>query len=249
MVTPEVFSNVVEAGLSENEARVYIAALSLGPSSVKDIAKHAGLKRTTVYPIFESLQDQGLMNIQIKGFKRNYAAEDPSRLEGLLEKKKQRLTDSLAQLATIYGLKHSDTAIKHYDGIESTEAVYNSLLNDVSVGEDYYIFSSLKDLWKTAPDFFSDFLERRGKLNIKVKAILIDSAESRKYKETRECLNEEVRLLPANTKFTGNFVAIPKKVLIHHLTAPVWAMSIENRNVVQVFQEMFRLSWNSLADS
>ncbi|MBI2590251.1 TrmB family transcriptional regulator, partial [Candidatus Berkelbacteria bacterium] len=44
-----------ELGFSENEARIYAANLELGPSTVADIARKAGVNRTTGYNILEVL--------------------------------------------------------------------------------------------------------------------------------------------------------------------------------------------------
>ena len=58
---------LIDFGLSEHEALVYLSSLMLGPSTVNKIAKHSGVKRTTVYPVVESLKRKGIMNIQLKG--------------------------------------------------------------------------------------------------------------------------------------------------------------------------------------
>ena len=40
---------LIDLGLTENEAKVYVAALSLGPATILKIAQAAAIKRTTVY--------------------------------------------------------------------------------------------------------------------------------------------------------------------------------------------------------
>ncbi len=50
------------AGLSENEAKVYLAALELGETSVYRLAKKSLVKRTTTYLAVETLKEKGLMN-------------------------------------------------------------------------------------------------------------------------------------------------------------------------------------------
>ena len=47
-------------GLSEKSAQVYVAALSLGTSSVQTLAKKSGLKRPTAYSYIEELLQEGL---------------------------------------------------------------------------------------------------------------------------------------------------------------------------------------------
>jgi|SRR3989344_829968 len=49
-------------GLSEKEAKVYLAALVLGPDTVQNIAKKAGINRPTAYLQIESLKEKGIIS-------------------------------------------------------------------------------------------------------------------------------------------------------------------------------------------
>ena len=46
-------------GLSEKEAKVYLALLKKGPSTVNEIAESADLVRTTTYDILKILREEG----------------------------------------------------------------------------------------------------------------------------------------------------------------------------------------------
>ena len=52
-----------ELGLSEKEARVYLALFELGPSVVSGLAKKAGINRSTTYVILETLAKRGLVSV------------------------------------------------------------------------------------------------------------------------------------------------------------------------------------------
>ena len=47
-------------GLTEHEAKVYLAALSLGPSSAVQLADHTGIKRPTVYLAAKRFDQTGI---------------------------------------------------------------------------------------------------------------------------------------------------------------------------------------------
>ncbi|MCA9324934.1 hypothetical protein KDA23_02595, partial [Candidatus Saccharibacteria bacterium] len=74
MKTSKFYKVITELGLTPNEVSVYLAALSLGPSSVAHIARAAELERANVYRVIDSLQNHGLMSISIDGLKKKYAA-------------------------------------------------------------------------------------------------------------------------------------------------------------------------------
>jgi sugar-specific transcriptional regulator TrmB len=88
-----LISHVEELGLSNKEARVYLASLGLGPASVQKIADEAGIKRVTTYVILESLVGLGLVSQTVKGKKTYFVAEDPVNLERLIERRRQELKE------------------------------------------------------------------------------------------------------------------------------------------------------------
>ena len=67
-------------GMQDSEARVYFAALKLGPSSVQSIAKEAGVSRTAAYTAIELLEERGVFTSATRGKKQLYIAEKPERL-------------------------------------------------------------------------------------------------------------------------------------------------------------------------
>ena len=96
-------------GLSDNEAKVYLAMLELGPSSVVDIARKAEINRPTAYVQIEFLKKRGLVSTQTKGKKQLYIAESPEHLGGLLDSQlheisinKETLSGLLPNLLNLY---------------------------------------------------------------------------------------------------------------------------------------------------
>src|SRR3989338_2088114 len=109
----EVLKNL---GLSTNEASVYFASLALGPATIIRIARSAEMKRSTVYSVIEGLQQRGLMTIEVKGFKKLYSAEDPVKLEKILESRQKDFRSVLGEFAALYNLKGGESFIKYYQG-------------------------------------------------------------------------------------------------------------------------------------
>lgn len=233
------------AGLAPNEAAVYLSALSLGASSALQLARASNLKRTTVYSVVESLQAKGLMTLEAHGFKRLFAAEGPERLESLLDERRQAFLSVLPELSGLFKLKGAATFIKYYQGLEGMKAVYESLLNDVRPGEDYLIVSNPNQWMKLAEDFFRDFLERRARLPIRIRGLFERGPVSSKLKQLEKRYNQHIRFLPAETSLSTNLVVIPKKVVIHQLSAPVMAYVIENQSVVKMHREIFEIMWRN----
>ncbi len=241
----ELLHALKEAGLDEHEAQVYLAGLSLGPSSVSSLAQTAGVKRTTVYPTFERLQKMGLMNIEMQGFKRRYVSESPARVLSLIEERQNQFRKSLGDLHALYDLRKDESTVKHYNTLEGIKEVYNSLIRDVQEGNDYLILSSGTEWFKLDPKFFRDFLDRRAKLKIKVRALFVQSKFAENYNKTRRAVGEDIRMLPPQVNFSANIVITPQRILIHQLGKPGWGLTIENQAIIKTFQAMYEMIWST----
>lgn len=142
-----------ELGLSEKEAQVYMAALSLGPTSVQNIAKKSGVNRVTTYVMIEQLTQMGLMSSHIKGKKKLFSAEKPDRLLTLIHEKEKELQAKehhfrtiLPALKAIARKSSNKTSIRLYEGIEGLKAVHELLYAAFSAGEfDEYIETILPE--------------------------------------------------------------------------------------------------------
>ncbi len=97
----QLISRIEELGLSNKEARVYVASLRIGPSPVQRIADQSGIKRVTTYVILESLVGVGLASLSVKGKKTYFTAAAPSNLGRLIEKRNQELIDQRASLEEV----------------------------------------------------------------------------------------------------------------------------------------------------
>lgn len=239
---------LTDLGLSQNEASVYCAALSLGPTTILNIAHASNVKRTSIYSIIESLKEKGLMLIEIKGFKKLFVAANPDHLEETIEARRARLKDALPELSALYNLKGGESFIKYYEGLTGIKSVYENLIRDVRPHEDYLVITDQKRWFDLDRKYFLDFTERRAKLPINIRMLMQDSDIARDFKKKEKNYNAHIKLLPKNTTLITNLVVIPRRVVIHQLTPPILAIIIENKSVVQMHRELFEIIWKSLPE-
>lgn len=247
MTKNNLAKTLMDLGLDEKEAKVYITSLSLGPSTVLAIAKATDVKRTTVYSVVESLKQKGLIIIEVRGFKKLYTPQPPSRLEILLAEKRKTLQNFMPKLLELYGLEGTGAeSIKHYQGLEAVKSVYAKLLSNVKPKDDYLVISNTADWYSADPKYFEKFSRDRAKLPIKIRMLLQDSPIARKMKGLEKFYNGKVKILPENTKLASNVVIIPKMIVIHQLVPPVMAIVIENPVIAKSFMQMFDIMWESV---
>ncbi|MCL5795172.1 MAG: hypothetical protein M1338_02345 [Patescibacteria group bacterium] len=235
-----------DLGLSDNEAGVYLAALSLGSTTILKIARAANQKRTTVYSVIESLKQKGLMFEELKGWKKLFTAESPEKLEKVLEQKRHNFQQLLPNFLALYNLKGSDSLIKYYQGLEAIKGIYTSILDEIQAHDDYLVIGAQDQWYDLDPKFFDNFIRKRAKLSINIRLLFTDSPIARKHKNVEKIYNEKIKILPKNTQLTTNLVITPKKIIIHQLMPPIIAMVIENPSIVQMHRELFEVIWKSI---
>ncbi|HEY1074762.1 MAG TPA: helix-turn-helix domain-containing protein [Patescibacteria group bacterium] len=125
-----MFEMLVKLGLSEKEAKVYLATLELGTDTAQNIALKADVNRATTYVTLEKLMNQGLVTTSEEGKKTVFTASDPHELTHYLEEqkreiesKKQYLDGAISQLMAVYNAKSGKPTVRFYQGGEGIAAL------------------------------------------------------------------------------------------------------------------------------
>lgn len=237
-----------DIGLSDNEARVYLASISLGPTTVLKIARHAELKRTTVYSVIEDLKQKGLMKIELRGLKSLYSPEDPKKLDVILREREKTFAKLLPEFEALYNYSEQGTLVKYYEGFESVKGIYNMLIKDVRPKDSYLVISDQEKWYKQDPEFFQGFMERRAKLNLQIRMLLRDSELAREHKKYSKNYNLNIKLLDRNSKLNTDIVITPQHLMIQQMTHEVVALVIDNPPIIETHQELFELLWKAMPE-
>jgi sugar-specific transcriptional regulator TrmB len=88
-------------GYSSNEAKVYLAALTLGESHISDIAEKVKMPRSTVQVIVERLHKDGLMNFYVMRRYKYWVAEDPAQLLEQLKHREELIGEAMPNLIAL----------------------------------------------------------------------------------------------------------------------------------------------------
>lgn len=124
-----MYKELQNLGLSEKEARVYVAALELGKATVQQISKKAQVNRATTYVQLESLKDRGLVSQSANDKKSFYVAESPDKVEQIVENEKmnvlfkeKELNKVLPGLKAIFNVTEDRPNVRFFEGEEGREA-------------------------------------------------------------------------------------------------------------------------------
>ena len=102
----EYTEELMKYGLSEKEAKVYLALLKLGPSTVNDIAEKADLVRTTTYDVLKKLKEEGVVGSMNYNKIIYFEAAIPEKLIQILDERKKHITEIMSGLKQLRKEKH-----------------------------------------------------------------------------------------------------------------------------------------------
>ena len=119
-----------ELGLSEGEAKVYLALLRLGESQVNKVKTETKIHRTTIYDFLDKLIKKGLASYVVKNNVKFFSASHPSSLDSLLKEKKEKLEETLPELVKLCSLEKKQLKVEVYEGVEGFKTLYGKILRD-----------------------------------------------------------------------------------------------------------------------
>ena len=97
----QLYLSLQGLGLSNHEILIYLASLELGATSIWEIAKKSGVKRTTCYTVLEDLSMKGFASSSNDGKRDVYSVVSPKQLLRLAEYRYDRLVSSASQLEAL----------------------------------------------------------------------------------------------------------------------------------------------------
>lgn len=251
----ELLRSIEDLGLSQKEARVYVANLTLGPATVQKIADQADIKRVTTYVILESLAGLGLVSQSNQGKKTLFTAEDPISLRRLIDKKQQQIKDQKASfeniLPELQGLKNLPTdspSVKFYEGAEGIRSIFNSFFDSHKADVDMVFgISNLDQLHAFFPELENvQGNPARLKAGIPSK-FLYTSSRGPIFKDTDKTRNRESRYVPPDKHpLNGDITIVGNRLLLLSLTSskPI-GVTIESAELAKAIRSLFFLAWES----
>ena len=121
---------LINYGLSENEARVYLICIKTGQSTANRIAQLANLARSTTYDILDRLKAAGLITTCIVGSKTNFIANDPNVLMTMLSEKKNSIESILPSLHDSYKKIEDKPSAEVFSGKIAVVRILDEILDN-----------------------------------------------------------------------------------------------------------------------
>ncbi len=236
-------------GLSENEAKVYLAMLELGPATMLEISAKAGINRPTAYVQVEALKKLGLVSTQTKGKKQLFMAESPEQLESVLdsknrelEQKKGELGKVLPELLTLFNLGDAKPEVRFFEGKEGLLRMEEEFLK--AKEKNMIGIMSLDDVLNVFPESSDSYTKRRIKKGIHTRSIYTYSKGPIFKDSDPATLRESKFISPEKLPFNVDITVYDDIVAIAALRGRVSGAMIRHQEIANSFKNFLNLIWN-----
>ncbi len=241
----EKITNMLKSlGLTDHEAKIYLAVLRRGKANVTDIAKESRINRTALYLYLDNLLKQDLLQKTFKGKRIYYIPKNPNKLLTILERRKTKAQEILPMLTQMYNTASEKPVVKFYEGKDGMRSIYREMTKTPQIlwsifsADRYYAAFSQKD----GEEFLNNIYESGGQL----RDLVENTAEGRKYvKENFTHKIGKSKLLPKDFEFDVDLMVSGNKISMISLTNLV-GIVIENKEMAKLQKNFLQFMWRKI---
>lgn len=246
----DIQSSLEYIGLKPKEAKIYLAILELGQASVVQIARKAGIKRTTVYNILPDFINRGIITSTVKKKRKVYFVEDPRSLKNDIKEKESAIDKFLPELFAIQNILPSKPRITFYEGVGGMKDLYQDTLESCNGGDVILSYTGLSDFSKLVPPEYADYyIQERIKRRIRIRIIASDSPFAQSWENAAIRELREIRIVKdLSFQFNADMEIYANKIAIISYRENFMGVIIESKEINQMQRAAFELMWNSLKE-
>jgi len=231
-----------EFGLSDKEARIYIALLREKSCTASKLAKNTKINRTTVYLELDNLVKLGISSYVIKDSKRYYQPVNPEKLINILDEKRKKLEKVLPKLKSLHS-EIQPFKIEVFEGKEGIKTFYQDVLNSV---KEFYVIGATGKAIEVMEFSYPHFVKKFLKSGIKERVLAnIESKEIMEKFHPSKFL--EIKYLPKKYKSEVTTIIYGDKLAIQSLHEEnIYVVVIKDNHLARTYENLFILMWDLL---
>ncbi|MBI2629300.1 hypothetical protein HYW74_04410 [Candidatus Pacearchaeota archaeon] len=246
----EIQELIEKAGLSKGEAKVYLALLDLGVSSVGPIVSKSEVSASKVYKILDKLSKKGLISSIIKENIKEFKVENPHNLLEYLEEKeaelkniKEELNKNFKYIIEKVKLSQNKSSCTVYEGFKGLKSVFDQSLQELKKGDIMYV-SGITESTEEIRNYFIHYYKKQLQIGFKINAIF-DETAIYKIDERKNRLTE-FKFMPPGIITPATIIVYQNKVILE-VGNPNYILTIliTNKEIANSFKINFQLLWKT----
>ncbi len=239
-----------QAGLTEDQARLYESLVERGPSPASLAARKAGLSRTLAYKILSELEVLGLVSKQEEAGKVTlFTASHPLALKEMAERKEREAKDALSALEGVmgamtsaYNLAGGKPGVEFYEGEEGIRKVIMDTLKSKS---ELLSYADIEAVGRYAKPLNDEYVALRKHRNIKKRMLVLETPTSRAFYGNKNPDITDVRFIKAPAEPFGSVMHIYDGK-ISYLTLSeerLLGVIIHDEHIFRTHKYLFEFAW------
>ena len=244
-----------KAGLTDGEAKVYLALLEIGSSTTGPIIEKSKVARSFIYYLLNSLIDKGLVSYITRDKTKHYQAAEPDRILDYVEKRKQQLDKDKQQVEKLLPrlrlLQESSpaTQVAVYEGFQGIQTAFEHHEDKLEKGDEYLCIGGYPTQEEKYHAYWNKHHMKRAKKGVISKMLFnqgADPAILRKRNSYRLC---DTRYMPVDIKTPAWFLIYKDTVCIVLQDNPDFKMTealcveVVNQQIADSFKAYFEDYW------
>lgn len=221
-----------KAGLTLNEAKIYLFLIKEGPSNASSLAKKARIDRSLTYTILNNLTNKGLVISTYKGTKKQFTISSPENFFNPIKEQENYLNELIPALKSITTNPPTHYEVLIYEGKKGIRSFIQDILHEQHV-DSFGATGGLFELLYELPTIIKE--------RLKTVAIRTIISPQTKHLELFKKLHIKTRTLPtvnqATTCIYGN------KISIHLTKSQPFMIVIKSKEIADTYRQHFELLW------
>lgn len=251
--TTKLRSYFIQIGLSAEIANVYLALCKYGPQSLLSLSRNAGVERTRLYRLLDSLIASQLIEIEEEYKRKLYKAAPITNLQILLSKKQQSLNDlhnKLDGLQTELNQAAFASPHAHVQFYQGKEGIKQMLWNETRTNNENLSILHGNMQTYTNEVFFARWAERCNANGITFRSVVSDHflrMQKTWYisHNNTKLANWQGRYIPASLFAITHSTIIYGDVVAYYNweDGETFGSEIHNKQIAQTQRQFFELLW------
>ena len=241
----DIVSRLLSFGLTEKEARIYLALLPYRDIGTSKLVRSTGLHGQFVYNALASLEEKGLARHVVQNGRKKFSANTPTRLVSRIEERRLSVKSLARELQTRYtGGREQDIEI--YQGESAFIAHQLDLLERTPEGGTIDVIASESERYMRTFDaegtshVYETVRERR---KIRIRYIGSESQRTRLQSMEKERPLWTYRILPGQSTGVMNTDIWTHNVTMNIFGDPILSISITGKEIADGYRAFFETLW------
>jgi len=248
----ELVESLINLGLNEKEARVYLALLAFEKATAYTVAVRSGLKKPTAYVILDNLVSKGFALKIPSEDKHYFLAKSPRECIAIAREKLSTAEEMLPELLAIQKKGEEKASISYYEGFDGIKKMYDKLVKNMEqkpATERFFVafYAHQKNTPTFLKKYWLELNEKYRAISLKRSAITTLHPSIKYYleEETKKRLGMDLRPLPEKDYSSNISIEVYDnytQIISHQY---LQGILIENPDIANVMKQIFQLVWKN----